>query len=306
MSDVVQVYDVVDLRIAELAARQKGVVTLAQLVALGLSERAIRWRVRTGKLHRLHRGVYLVGHSVPPPLALEQAALFACGSPSYLTHLTAGHLEGFLEDYDGPIDVTTYRHRGRPSGVRVHTTRRLDRRDTTRRFGLPITTVPRTLLDCAEVLDGRTFERMIEDAFAQKRVTERQLRAVIARSPGRRGGAVLAGLLDYRGDDGYTRSRAEDAMRRLTRRARLPAPKANEKVAGYEVDFYWPDHRVIVEVDSWAHHSSRTAFERDRRKRADLEAAGYPVIPITWRQMTEEPEATAARISAALALASTR
>jgi very-short-patch-repair endonuclease len=302
MSDVVQLSDAVDVAIARVAARQHGVVHLRQLLALGLSERTIRWRVSAGKLHRVHRGVYLVGHPVAPPLALEQAALIAAGEPSFLSHGTAGRLSGFLPDYDGPIDVTTYRHRGRPRGVAIHTTRRLDRQDITRRFGLPITTVPRTVLDIAEVLDSGSFERAVEDAFVQKRVTERQLRSLVARTPGRRGGAIVTAFLDYRGDAGYTRSRAEDLMRRLAKKARLAQPKANETVNGYEVDFYWPAHKVIVEVDSWAHHADRLAFERDRRKWAALEAAGYRVIPLTWRQLTEEPEATAAQIGAALAL----
>jgi very-short-patch-repair endonuclease len=248
--------------------------------------------------------VYLVGHPVPPPLAPERAALLAAGEPSFLGYRTGAHLFGFLPDYDGPVDVTTYRHRGRPRGVVIHTTRRLERQDTARRFGLPITTVARTILDIAEVLDSGAFERAVEDAFAQKRVTERQLRAVVARTPGRRGGAIVTAFLDYRGDSGFTRSKAEDVMRRLAKRARLPQPKTNQKVSGYEVDFYWPDHKVIVEVDSWKHHADRLAFERDRRKWSALEAAGYKVIPLSWRQLTEEPEATAAQIGAAIALAS--
>jgi very-short-patch-repair endonuclease len=302
---VVQIFSAVVAAVVALAARQRGAASRPQLLALGMTSSAITRWTEGGRLHRVHHGVYLLGHPVPAPLAHEQAALLACGDDSCLSHRTAGRVHGLIE-WDGPIDVTTRRHRGRPKGVTVHTTRRLESRDTTRRHGLRITTIARTLLDLAECLDDAELERAVESAFAQRRVTEKQLRDLIARSPGRHGAAVLGALLDYRGDDGFTRSRAEDVMRQLTRRARLPQPRANARVGGYEVDFLWPEERVIVEVDSWAHHSSRASFEQDRRKRADLQAADYTVLPVTWRQMTGQPEAMAARIAAALALAARR
>ena len=295
----------VDAAIAALAARQYGVVTLGQILRLGLTDSAVRRRVGRGKLHRIHRGVYLVGHEVPPPLAREQGALLECGDDSFLSYRTAGSLYAVLE-YDGPVEVTTRRHRGRPKGVIVHTSRRLERRDTTVRDGLRVTTVARTLLDCAEVLGARELERAVETAFAKGKVSERQLRALIARTPGRRGGRVLTALLDYRGDDGYTLSLAEDHMRRLQRVARLPRFLVNAKVGPFRVDFLFPDAKVIVEVDSWAHHSGRRSFEDDRRRWDDLQARGYRVVPITWTMLKHEPEATVARIAAALALASHR
>jgi very-short-patch-repair endonuclease len=294
----------VDVAIAEVASRQKGAVSAEQLLALGLSRTAIAYRVETGRLHRVHRGVYLVGHRVPAPLAYEQAALLACGDDSFLGYRTAGRMFEVLE-YDGPVELTV-RGDHRVPGLLIHTTRRLERRDTTVRDGLRVTTLDRTLLDCAEVLDARDYERVVEQAFAQKRVTEAMLRGVIARTPGRRGGRLLSALLDYRGDDGYTLSLAEDHLRRLQRSARLPPFKANVRVGPYLVDFFFPDSGVIVEVDSWAHHSDRHTFERDRRKRQDLQARGYTVIPVTWHQLTKEPEATIARIAAAIALASQR
>jgi very-short-patch-repair endonuclease len=285
-----------------LAARQKGTVARRQLLALGISSSAIDYWLKTGRLHRLRWGVYLVGHPVPPPLAVEQGALLACGDGSVLSHYTAACLSGFLPDYDGPIHVTTRRHGGRPPGITVHTTVRLERRDTTRRCDLPITTPARTLLDVAERPDH--LERAVEQAFALKRVSERQLRDVIARHPGRCGAKTLVALLDYRGDAGFTRSKAEEILRRLIRIARLPQPAVNAKLHGYEVDFFWRGERLIVEVDSWKHHSDRRSFENDRAKRADLQARGYTVLPITARQLADEPEATIARIAAALALAS--
>jgi very-short-patch-repair endonuclease len=294
----------VDIAIAKFASRQKGAITTEQLLALGLSRTAVAYRVRIGRLHRIHRGVYLVGHDVPPPLAYEQAALLACGESSFLSYRTAGRLFDVLEG-EGPIEVTVLGDRRVPE-LHIHTSVRLERRDTTRRDGLRVTTIARTLLDCAEVLDAGELERAVESAFAQGRVSERQLRAILARSPGRHGRAQLAALLDYRGDDGYTLSLAEDLMRRLQRAARLPRFKANAKVGPYRVDFLFPNERVIVEVDSWAHHSSRKSFESDRRRWDDLQAMGYRVVAITWTMLRHEPQATVARIAAALALASQR
>jgi very-short-patch-repair endonuclease len=300
---VVQISYAIARAIADLAQRQYGAIARWQLVALGLPDSGTARWVKQGRLHRVYWGVYLLDHSVAPPLALEQAALLAV-KDSVLSHFTAAWLHGLLPRRDGPVHVTTRRHRGRPDGIRVHTSRRLDRRDTTHRRGLRVTTVARTLIDLAETAPARDLERALETAIARRLTTDRQLRALVQRSRGRRGAAVLRALLDFRGDDGYSRSRAEDAMRALARRARLPQPAVNARVGGYEVDFSWMRQRLIVEIDSWAHHAGRDQFEYDRRKAADLQAAGWTVMRITWRQLTTEPEATAARIAGALALAS--
>ena len=234
-----------------------------------------RW-TKGGLLHRVHAGVYSVGHGLLPPLGAEQAALLALGDDSRLSHFTAAWLHGLLPRRDGPVHVTTRRHRGRPNGIVVHTSRRLEMRDTTRRHGLRATTVPRTLIDLAECAGARDLERALETAIAKRLVTAGQLRRLVGRSPGRRGVATLAALLDFRNADGYSRSDAEDHMRRLARRAHLPQPDVNATIEGYEVDFSWRRQRVIVEIDSWTHHSGRDQFEYDRRKAADLQARAGP------------------------------
>jgi very-short-patch-repair endonuclease/predicted transcriptional regulator of viral defense system len=305
---VVQVRsELLQQRIALLASRQFGVVSHEQLLRLGMSRSAIKRWLKQGRLHRIHRGVYLVGHAVPAPLAPEQAALFAAGDDSVLSHFTAARIEGLLEQGEGVlIHVTTSRFRGRPKGVVVHTSRRLEPRDVTWRHNLPVTTVERTLIDLAEAADSRTFERAVETAFAKRRVNERQLRAAIKRLPGRKGGARLAAYLDFRNDQGYTRSDAEDVARKLLRSGDLPPAYANDVVEGYEVDFHFRGYRVIVEIDSWKHHSDRLAFENDRAKWAALESKAYTVLPVTWRQITIGRDATLVRIGGAVALASKR
>jgi very-short-patch-repair endonuclease len=308
LGDVVQISTALLAAVVALAAEQFGVVTRRQLLHLGMSNSAIARWVRAGRLHVIHPGVYLLGHPVPPPLALEQGALLAAGGDdAALSHFTAARLDGFIDEEEGaPIHVTTGRFRGRPTGVVVHTSRRLERRDVRWLHGLPVTTPARTLLDLAEAADASVLERAVETAFAKRRVTERQLRAVIERLAGRKGGRRLAAFLDYRADTGFTRSWAEDALRSALRPTHLPQPKSNVRVGRYEVDLLFEEAKVIVEVDSWAHHKGFDSFRRDRRKWDDLQGMGYRVVPITAYELRHAPQAAIARIAAAVALASAK
>ena len=199
--------------------------------------------------------------------------------------------------------IIASRFRGRPRGVKVHTSRRLEARDVTYRNGLPVITPARTLLDLAEIADAAVLERAVETAFATRRVTEPQLRAIIARLPGHRGRRRLQAFLDSRGS-GFTRSWAEDRLRRLAKAADLPAFTCNDRVEGYEVDVHFAEEGVIVEVDSWRWHSGQPDFARDRRKWARLRVKGYEVVGATAWALEHEPEAVVARIATALALAS--
>ena len=119
------------------------------------------------------------------------------------------------------------------------------------------------------------------------------------RAPSRRGAGALRELLD--GRPTLTRSEAERRLLALIRRARLPAPQTNVRVAGHEVDCHWHAERLVVEVDGYAYHAGRDAFERDRRRDTDLLAAGRRVIRVTWRRIVDEPEAVIAAIAQALA-----
>ena len=305
---MVQVFQAVVDAVVALAARQFGVVSRRQLLRLGMSSGAIIAWLEQGRLHRIHRGVYLVGHPVPPPFAREQAALLAVGGDdAVLSHYTAARLQHFIEEGDHPpIHVTTSRFRGRPRGVVVHTSRRLGTKDVAWRDDLPVTTPARTLIDLAEVADNALLERAVETAFATRRVTEHQLRAAIARLSGRRGGRRLAAFLAYRGAAGFTRSWAEDRLREILKRTDLPEATFNDRVEGYEVDVHFRTAKVIVEVDSWRHHAGQSGFARDRRKWAHLQAKGYAVVGVTAWELQHEPEAVVARIATAVALASTR
>jgi len=292
-----------DARVAVIAACQHGVVSRAQLAEVGLSRRAVQHRVARARLYPLGGGVYAVGRPDVPPIAMEHAALLSVGADAVLSHATAGARRRIITPLGGPIHVTVPRDgpRSRP-GVVVHRVRRLDAEDVGIADGLRVTTAARTLLDLAALMSPRDLRWAVEEARVQRLVTDTQLRDVLARHPGRRGAARLAALVDH--DTGHplrTRSEAERRLLDLIAAARLPRPATNVRVAGFEVDAFWPAERLAAEVDGFAFHGTREAFERDRRRDARLHAAGIRVLRLTWRMITDEQPATAALIAAALA-----
>lgn len=289
-----------DTRIAEIAGRQYGVISRSQLRAAGLSARGIEERVVRGRLHAVHRGVYALGHLALPPLSREAAALLAIGGSVALSHRTAGALWGISGD-DGPVDVTVAgRHRHRP-GIRVHSTGSLAAGACVVHQGMRTTAPARTLLDLAGVMPPAALARAVEEAQVQRLVTPTDLRAELERHPRRRGSAALRRLLGSLETPSLTRSEAERRLLDLIRAAGLPHPRTNVRLHGYEVDVHWPERRLVVEVDGYAFHGTREAFERDRRRDARLQAAGERVIRLTWRRIVGEPEAVVALLAVALA-----
>jgi very-short-patch-repair endonuclease len=296
-----------DERIAAIAATQRGRVSRSQLLAAGIADGTIYRLAAKGHLHRLHRGVYAVGHAAPVPLGPETAALLACGDHAVLSHQTAARLWKLLPAGGGPIHVTIRGRNGaRPSGVRLHRTNSLSQSVVRILERLPVTSPLRTLIDIAPGLDARTFERAVEEALIQRLVTERQLATAAGNADGRRGTARLAALLKAQREPANTRSKAEERFRSLIRAAQLPEPKVNVRVHGYELDFYWPGLGVVVEVQGYKFHSGRPAFERDSRKGAKLTAAGLSVSYVTWIQMDDEPYAVVARLAQTLTRAEDR
>ena len=279
--------------IARLASRQHGLVAYEQLLGAGFTRHKIAQRVQTGQLIRIHRGVYAVGHTAPSPYAPLLAAVLACGPGSVLSVFSAAVLWALLPASDGPIHVTLVGGQRRPpSGVRVH---RCGAVDVTRRHGIPVTTPLQTLLDLAAQATDRDLARGVEEARVRRLVRDAEL---LEHAAGRPGAARLRRLLEH--DPALTRSEAERRLLELLDRAKLSRPKTNVRIAGHEVDAVWPEQRLVVEVDGYAYHSSRSAFERDRLRDLDLDAAGYRVLRTTWRQLTREPVATAVRIGRAL------
>lgn len=289
--------------IATLASRQHGVVARSQLLGLGLSDDAIQRRVASARLHRLHRGVYAVGHSAVPVRGSWIAAVLAGGEGAVLSHRSAAALWGFAGS-PRIVDVTAPRsRRGRP-GIRLHRARLHDPHDITRRDGFPVTSVPRTLLDLADVVRVQELERSFEEADRLRLLDVPALEEMLARSPGRRGLRPLGALLSQaRQPVPDTRSELERRFLRLCREGRLPQPAVNALVAGYEVDACWPDRRLVVELDGYAYHRTRAAFERDRARDAVLQRVGCRVIRLTHRMIDEDPAAVVETVRSLLAAA---
>ena len=216
------------------------------------------------------------------------AAVLACGEGAALSHVSAAAHWDLLGTSAALIDVTVPLTReGRP-GIRPHRTRSLVARDTTRHEGIPITTVPRTLLDLAAAVTPDRLERAIAQAERLQRYDHTTIENVIARSNGHHGvGALTAAIA--RDDPKWTRSELESRFLTLVRQAGLPEPHVNFALTApdhprLEVDFCWATHHLIVELDGWDTHRTRQAFEADRRRDAALTAGGWRVVRFTWRE----------------------
>jgi len=288
--------------IARLAQRQRGLVTRSQLLHLGLTHDAIDDRLKSARLHAVHRGVYLLGHARPVPGAPELGAVLACGRGAVISHRSAAGLWRVLSKPDGLPEVTVPGRDCRRRGICVHLVSAIDRRDVRKLGGIPITSPARTILDLAPLVRLRELEQAVAEAQARRLVRRSELLSLIARVGPRSGVKALRSLLDAEAAPALTRSEAEERLLALIRAAELPVPEANTRIGGHEIDFVWRDQRLVVEVDGFAFHSSRAAFERDRRRDAALAALGYRVIRVTWRQIVDRAATVVARIAGALAV----
>jgi very-short-patch-repair endonuclease len=272
------------LRLAQLASAQHGAVTAAQLKDLGLSREQIGRRLNAGRLLSVHEGVYFVGHVPPSPLARYMAATLATGG--YLSHRSAAALYGIYAHQRRPEVVTTTKGADQ-RGLRRHWTRSLDaQKDTTTRYGIPVTTLQRTLQDLADVLEADPFEALLRNAERLRLIDRSQLRPI----HGRRGYRKLKRAHEL------TRSKAEAAFRKTIRQAKLKRPEYNAPWRGYEVDALWPADRLAVEIDGYDYHHNREAFRRDRAKQNALTAAGYRILRFTYEDVIDHPRRTATAV----------
>jgi len=240
--------------IAELAARQHGVVSSRQLADAGIDHRAVSRRARSSRLHRLRRGVYAVGH---PNVGFEgrcMAAVLAAGEGAAASHRSAAALWGMLRPHGGPIEVTVAGDGGREKrrGIRIHRSATLHAGVTSRRDGIPVTDPSRTLRDLRGTIPQPVFSAAVRRALDLRLIRSTNL-----------------------SEPQLTRSELERRLLALCRRHRLPPPEVNATVGGREVDFLWPDRRLIVETDGCRHHGHRAAFESDRAKDAALQSRGF-------------------------------
>jgi uncharacterized protein DUF559/putative AbiEi antitoxin of type IV toxin-antitoxin system len=276
-----------DRRLARLAGRQHGVVSRAQLYEMGFDNPGVERRSAAGRLHRLHRGAYAVGHTIVPPRGRWLAAVMACGPGAVLSHRSAAALWGIRPTAAARIDVTVPHTSGFRSTARIVVHRSRRPIEALRLDGIPVTTAGRTLADLATALPRRELEKAAETAEALK------LHVVVDPShPGAKRLADIDHDLTY-----TTRSPLEDDFLALCDRFEIPRPRVNARVAGFEVDFCWPAERLIVETDG-RRHLTRAAFERDRVRDAVLTARGWRVMRVTSRQM-RRPRDVAARVLSA-------
>ena len=289
----------IDEQIAQIAARQHGNVTTAQLHPLGLNNVAISYRVKAGRLHRVHRAVYAVGRPPVTPLERASAAVLASGPGAALSHGSAMTLWGLWNRWDSPFAVTVAGDR-RPQGIRTYRSAGLLRRDVRVQLGIRVTSPARALLDSAPLMNAKSLTRAVNEARRAKLASLEALGDVVARFPLHPGAPLLAPHAGVRHEP--TRSVLEDDFLEFCRHYGLPTPQVNVVVAGYEVDTYFEAERLIVELDSWGFHSDRHSFQNDRERDATTLALGIATVRITWERFTATPATEAARLRSILAM----
>jgi very-short-patch-repair endonuclease/predicted transcriptional regulator of viral defense system len=296
----------VDARIVELAERQHGVVGRRQLMALGVGREAIEVRLRGGRLHLLSPGVYAVGHRVLSREARWMAAVLACGTGAVLSHRSAAALWGIRPPGSRAIEVTApakSRSRGR---IHRHFAV-LPADEVTERERIPVTTVPRTILDLGAVERPEAVERALRQSEYLRLHDRLSLPDLLGRYPRRQGTrAVRAALARLGESPGRIESRFEERFLPFLDRHRLPRPEFNVWLeAGghrYRVDCLWRARRQVVELDGWEGHGTRFAFRDDRARDRRLRVAGYGVMRLAWSQLDDEPEAVAADLRSLLSV----
>jgi hypothetical protein len=288
----------IDAELARLAGRQHGVVATRQLSALGLARGGVAARARAGRLHRVHRGVYAVGHTVLTVNGRRMAAVLAAGPGAVLSHASAGALWDIRPTSATRIDISVRSAGGRAKrpGLRIHRTPTLQTDEITAHQGIRVTSPARTLLDLASSLPRRALERALDEAEIRELYDRRALEAVALAHAGEHGARALAEALAQDGDPVLTDSELEEIMLGLCDEQQLERPTPRAWVAGLRVDFLFAASRLVVETDGYRYHRTRRAFERDRERDAILARAGYRTLRFTHRQLTREPALVAETI----------
>lgn len=261
-----------------MAARQHGLVSTRQLSEAGIGHSAVSRRIEAGRLHRIHRGVYAVGHARLSFDGRLMAAVLACGEMAAVSHHSAAALWQLLPLADGPVHISVAGASGRERrrGLRIHRRRSLAAGATTRHKGIPVTTPAQTLSDLRSVLAPPQWRRAIRQA------------------------EMMGFRTGVKERSAPTRSELEDRFLALCRRHDLPLPEINVRLGRYEVDFLWRTERVIVETDGYRYHRGSQAFEDDHDRDLTLRILGYDVRRFSYRQVTESPQRVAAAVRQAL------
>lgn len=263
--------------VARVAGRQHGVISARQLADAGVARDVAAVWARKGRLHRLHRGVYAVGHAAVSAEGRWMAAVLACGEGAVLSHRSAAYLWGLLDPRLEPvhISVSTIAGRKKRTGIRVHRRSALGPDCVTRRRNIPVTTPGQTIADLRGTVSPAQHRRAVRQA-------------------------EVLGLRTGLAPRAPTRSELEDRFLALCRRYGIPAPEVDVRIGPHLVDFLWPAAHLVIETDGYRYHRGAAAFEQDHVRDLDLRDRGFDVLRLTYRQVTDEPTRTATAVRNAL------
>ncbi|MBA3866995.1 MAG: hypothetical protein H0X42_11745 [Solirubrobacterales bacterium] len=280
-----------------MAARQHGVVSIRQLCGLGYSHASVERAAMAGRLHRLHQGVYAVGHTELSLHGRCLAGVLACDSNALLSHYSAAWLWGLLSTQPVPVHVTTSVRRKRRAPLCVHHSQTLTDADRAMEDGIPVTSVARTALDLAPRIRPASLERLLQRAEELKLIHLPEFESVLARNRGHHGASRLRRAVDLYAPPAFTRSGLERRFLGLLIEAGIATPATGYNVAGFELDVYWPDLRFAVELDVFETHGSHRSFEADRLRDEDLKLAGVELTRVTGYRLGREPDRVLERVA---------
>lgn len=282
-----------DVTIAKLAGRRHGVVTRRGLLAAGVTASEIRRRVARGTLIPVHRGVFRVGHAAPSVLAEYVAAVLACGDGAVLAGAAAAHLHRLVKEPPRiPVVITPTERR--LTGVRTIHSRAITRNEKIVVRAVPVTTVPRTLVDLAGALAVEELTVVCHEAGIRHRTSPGHVEAVLRLHPKSPGIGNLRRVVH--GEEKLTLSQLETRFLRVMRRSRLPLPVTNRVATVRLVDCRWPEHRLTVELDSFTFHNSRQSWQQSYHREREAYARGDQFRRYTWADVTEDSRAMLAEL----------
>jgi very-short-patch-repair endonuclease len=286
---------------ATLAGQQYGIVTREQLHYLGYSTDAVKRMVAVGRLHAWHRSVFAVGHHGLSTHGICMAAVLFRGSGALVSHRSAVWLWGLERKLEIPVHVSVRRQGRAQDAIGLHLCPALRDEDVAETERIPVTAVPRTLLDYASEAKQLRLERAIDRADRLELLDLAAIDRIAEEVRGHRGRGPLLRAMTVHRETGFTRSGGEKRMLAALHDAGIRRPLVNNFVEGYELDFYWEHERFAVELDSWEHHRGRRSFEDDRKRREELAMVGIETIGITGTRLKREPRKVAMRIASHLA-----
>jgi very-short-patch-repair endonuclease len=280
----------IDGQIAQLATA-RGLIRLETLRSLGLTRQAVAARCQAHSLIRVHQGVYFVGHIDPTSRATAEAAVLACGDRAALSHDSAAALWG-LRKWPRIPEVSSPLYRRRP-GIRAHRTTTMTRRDVTTRAGIRVTTVARTTADIAPRLTDIQLTNLIHEARRNRDLPNAELERLYALCP--RAADV------YDSEEAPSRSVFQHEFKSFLIRWDLPIPEFEAAWHGFEVDAFYEDQRLIIELDGYRDHSEPDRFEADRERDALAIELKFDALRITWKRLKRKPAPLARQLRAILA-----